>query len=97
METLGTAKSSFGNNSVSPRRIWTKLGGNSSYKHPGASHTAQGPRKQPEILKNLLYSLSTTYQHLDFGTWILVFKPLEPAPGKKFHIESDSDVQIPYV
>ena len=25
--------------------------GNSSYKSPGASYTAQGPRKQPETLK----------------------------------------------
>ena len=24
-------------------RIWTKLGGNSSYKRPRASYTAQGP------------------------------------------------------
>ena len=35
-------------------RIWTKLGGKSSYKPPGASYTAQGPQKQPEILDTLL-------------------------------------------
>ena len=35
-------------------RIWMKLGGNSSYKPPGAYHTAQGPQKQPEIIKNPL-------------------------------------------
>ena len=29
--------------------------GNSSYKPSGASYTAQGPQKQPEIFKNLLY------------------------------------------
>ena len=33
----------FGDNSVSLRRIWTKLGGKSSYKPPGASYTAPGP------------------------------------------------------
>ena len=38
-------------NSVSIRRIWTKLGGNSSYKPPRAYYTAQGTQKQPEILK----------------------------------------------
>ena len=35
-------------------RIWMKLGRNSFYKSPGASYTAQGPEKQPEILKNLV-------------------------------------------
>ena len=29
--------------SVSLRRIWTKLVGNSSYEPPGASYIAQGP------------------------------------------------------
>ena len=45
-----------GDNSVSLRRIWTKLEGNSSYKSPGASYTAQGAQKQPEILKHQLCS-----------------------------------------
>ena len=44
----------FGDISVSLMRSWTKLGGFFSYKHPGSSHTAQGPQKQPEILKDLL-------------------------------------------
>ena len=35
--------------------IWMKLGGHASYKPPGAYYTAQGPQKQPEILKNLLF------------------------------------------
>ena len=43
----------LGDNSVSLRRIWTTLGGNSSYKLPGASYTAQGHQKQPEINKQL--------------------------------------------
>ena len=33
----------FGDNSVSLRRNWMKLGGNFSYKPRGASYTAQGP------------------------------------------------------
>ena len=44
-------KTFFGDNSVSLRQIWTKLVRNSSYKPPGASKTAQGPHKQPGILK----------------------------------------------
>ena len=31
------------------------LRGNSSYKPPGASYAAQGPQKQPEILKSQLF------------------------------------------
>ena len=45
----------FGDNLVSLRRIWTKLGGFFSYKPPGASYTPQGPQKQPEIVKNKLF------------------------------------------
>ena len=41
----------FGDNSVTLRRIWTKLWGNSFYKPPGAYYTAQGPQEQPEIVK----------------------------------------------
>ena len=56
---------------VSLRRIWTKLGGNYSYKPPGVSHTAQRPQKQPEILKtNFLYSIKngkSLFLDLDFG------------------------------
>ena len=44
----------FWDNSVSLRRIGTKRGGNSSYKPPGVSYTAQGPQKQKEIGKHLL-------------------------------------------
>ena len=36
------------------KRIWTKLGENYSYKSPGASYTARGPKKQPESVKNQL-------------------------------------------
>ena len=42
---------------MSPWRIWTKLGGNSSYKPLGASYAAQGPQKQPEIIE--IYVLET--------------------------------------
>ena len=35
--------------------IWTRLGGNSSYKPPGAYYIAQGPQKQPDILKSQLF------------------------------------------
>ena len=31
------------------------LGGNYSYKPPGASYTVQGPQKQPEIQRNLFH------------------------------------------
>ena len=40
-------------NSVSQRRIWTRLGENSSCKPPGASHTAQRPQKQQENINNV--------------------------------------------
>ena len=43
-----------GDDSVSLRRIWTKLGENYSYKPPGACYTPQGPQKQPEFIKNQL-------------------------------------------
>ena len=39
---------------MSWRRIWTNFRGNSSYKPPGASYTAQGPQTQLEIVKNQL-------------------------------------------
>ena len=32
-------------------QIWTNLGGNSSYKPPGASYAAPGPQQQPEFFK----------------------------------------------
>ena len=41
--------------SVPLRRIYMKLGGNSSYTPPAASYTPQAPQKQPEILKLLLF------------------------------------------
>ena len=40
---------------MSLRRIWTKLGGKSSYTPPGASYVAQRPQKQAEILKTQLF------------------------------------------
>ena len=44
---------------------------NPSYKHPGASYTAEGRQKQPEILKHLLYLLHTHFKtffgDLDIG------------------------------
>ena len=49
-----TTNTAWGDNSVSLRRIWTKHRANSSYKPPGASYTAQGLQKQPEIIKTLL-------------------------------------------
>ena len=39
----------FGDNSVSLRPIWTKLG---EILPTGASYIAQGRQKQPEIIKN---------------------------------------------
>ena len=50
-----------GDNSVSLRRIWSKLAGYSSYKPPGASYTAQGPQKQPETL-NTYFILFDKFQ-----------------------------------
>ena len=44
-------KTVFEDNSVSLRRIWTELRGNSYYKPPGASYMAQGPQKQTETFK----------------------------------------------
>ena len=44
----------FVDNLVSLRRIWTKLGERITYKPSGASYTAQGRQKQPEIVKNIL-------------------------------------------
>ena len=52
----------FGENSGSLRRIWTKLGDFFSYKPPGASFTAQGPQKQPEVIKNLFLYFKTKFQ-----------------------------------
>ena len=45
----------LGNCWGSLRRSWTKLGGNSSYKPPGASYSAQAPQKQTEILEHLFF------------------------------------------
>ena len=56
----------FGDTSVSLRRIWMKLGENSSYKPPGASYTAQGPQKQPEIFKNTAIRIQLNTIHLVF-------------------------------
>ena len=36
-------------------RIWKKLWGFGYYKPPGASCTAQGPQKEPEKFKNLVF------------------------------------------
>ena len=80
----------LGDNSVSLRRIWTKLWGNSSYKPPPeASYTAQGPQKQPEIIKSMLHISSTKNDILGLRTWIQVSKPLESVPARKFHVESE--------
>ena len=54
------------------RRIWTKLGEVLEKKLPGDSYTAQGPQKQPEILKHLTFTVRETYENpclgdLDFG------------------------------
>ena len=70
--------------------------GNSSYKPPGASYVAQGPHKQSEILKHPFYISSTQNENLDFWTWILVSGPLEPAPGRKYHVESEFEVRFVY-
>ena len=53
-------------------RIWTKLRGNYSYKPPGVSYTAQGPHKQPEILKKQFFIFSSNTRILIFWTWISV-------------------------
>ena len=54
-------------NSMSLSRIWVKLGGNSSYKLPGASCAAQG-HQEPEIITNLLFISSTKNTNLEFWT-----------------------------
>ena len=59
-----------GDNSVSLRRIWTKLGGKSSYNPPGASYTAQGPQTQPEIVKNLLFRNYKNFKTNTCISWI---------------------------
>ena len=46
------------------RRIWTKPGGNSSNKPPGASYTAQGPQKQSEISKRMFRNYKQLKQKL---------------------------------
>ena len=60
----------LGDNSVLLRRIWTKLEGDSSYKPPGASYTAQGRQKQPDIMKKRCFANKTyksIFLDLDFG------------------------------
>ena len=59
-------------------RIWTKLGGNSSYKPPGASCIAQGPQKQPDIFKNQLCMLrqNPKFPLLNLGDFWLFLRSL---------------------
>ena len=57
-------------NSVSLRRIWTKLRGNYSYKSRGAYYTTQGPQKQLEMITNNFCICSQ--QQLHAQTLILV-------------------------
>ena len=44
-------------------RIWTKLGGHSSYKPPGASYTAQGPLKNQNSSKANFYLERAAREH----------------------------------
>ena len=67
----------YDNLSVSLRRIWTKLGGNSSYEPAGASYTVQASQKQPEIRKNqrfrnYILKNKSLYIHLHAQTSIVV-------------------------
>ena len=78
---------------VSVIRISTKLLRYSSYKPPGASYTAQGPQKQPDIFKNQLFISSTTNKHFDFWTWTSVSRPFKPVPGRKFHVDFETAIQ----
>ena len=54
-------------------RIWTKLGGNSSYKPPGASYTAHGPQKQSEIFKNVLFRNYVRKKYLSLYIYIYIY------------------------
>ena len=76
--------------------MWTKLGGNSSYKPPGASYTAPGPYILQENEKMRERNVYTKFKNLDCWTWISVSRPLELVLGRKFHVESESEVQNPY-
>ena len=82
----------IGDTSVSLRRIWTTLGGNSSYNPTEASYTAQGLQKQPAILKHLLFRYYREYKDICFGTWILDSRPLGPALWRIFYVESEFKV-----
>ena len=84
------------NNSAPRARIKMKYSGNCSYKPPGPPYAAQGPQKQPENINTILLMRSTTYNILDFLTWISVSRPLEPALGRKFHVESEIEVYLSY-
>ena len=46
-----------GDNWVSQRRVWSKLGGNRFRKPPGASYTAPGSQKQSEFIENIYLEL----------------------------------------
>ena len=74
-------------------RIGTQLGVIFPYKPTGASYIAQGPQKQQEILKNQLFMFYKISNNCYFGTWTSVSGPSEPVLGRKFHIESESEVQ----
>ena len=74
--------------------IWTKLGGNSSYKLPGASHTAPGPYILQGSEKMTERFVSNKSKNRNFWTWTSVSGPLEPVLGRKFDVESESEVQL---
>ena len=63
----------FPRNRQSLRRIWTKHGGKSSYKPPGAFYIAQGPQKQPEIMNNYFSETMENQQSLYIQLYSFVF------------------------
>ena len=64
----------FGDNLVSLRRNWTKLRGNYSHNPPGTSYVAQGPQKQPEISKHLLFRNYKQVKHESLEFNVIPFK-----------------------
>ena len=62
-------------------RILTKLVENSSYKPPGASCIAQGPQKQPEILKKQLFIFYNNSNKSLFWDLHIGFQTFEAGSG----------------
>ena len=70
-------------------RIWTTLGGNYSYKSPGASYTAPGPQKQPQILKTQFIVARTKNENLDLDLYF-VFQTFGAGSREESHVNFES-------